>query len=352
LKFVKSDVAKYINAWELEPHYVSQGSQKNFVHYTKKIRELVEKNKLPGENFYRKLIANAILFKTADKLFGRKGVDAIGDTSIKALTVAYTVSYFHFLTNNRLDLWKIYETQRIDDTLTAHLKKLLVFVYEHIVSEASNSLISEYAKRESSWKKLQAAQYYENLPELLSDCLISEEERDYREKEKEIEVNNAEGNIFTVSEIYRLGLKFWEGLKTYVSKHQPEDLSYMNAFDVYEKIKKGKNLMPKDITFAKKILKLTAEKPELIDEIKSLSTMEETDTVEIKFIYDKLLLLSKEDWDRIIAVAERTKIFTSIELDNILSVRSSIVKKEGIKEQALLHAYESMKKLKRFGIKI
>ena len=34
-KFVKSDVAKYINIWELEPHFVSQGAQKNFIHYTK-----------------------------------------------------------------------------------------------------------------------------------------------------------------------------------------------------------------------------------------------------------------------------------------------------------------------------
>jgi hypothetical protein len=70
---------------------------------------------LPGENFYRKLIANAILFKTIDQLFGRKGVNAIGDTSLKALSVAYTVSYFHYLTNNRIDLWKIYEEQKIDD---------------------------------------------------------------------------------------------------------------------------------------------------------------------------------------------------------------------------------------------
>ena len=115
-KFVKSDIAKFINIWELEPHFVSQGSQKNFIHYTKKITELVNKNKLPSENFYRKLIANAILFKTTDKLFGRKGVNAIGEnTSIKSFSVAYTDSFFHFLTENRFDLWKLYEEPKIDD---------------------------------------------------------------------------------------------------------------------------------------------------------------------------------------------------------------------------------------------
>ena len=150
LKFVKSDIAKFINIWEQEPHIVSLGSQKNFIHYTKKINDLVAKNRMPGENFYRKLIANAILFKTTDKLFGRKGMDAIGDTSMKALTVAYTLSYFHFLTDNRLNLWKIYEEQKIEEVLQGAIKKLLIFVYDHIIRESQNSLVSEYAKRVSS----------------------------------------------------------------------------------------------------------------------------------------------------------------------------------------------------------
>ncbi len=172
LKFVKSDIAKFINGWELEPHFVAQGSQKNFIHYTKKITDLVSKNKLPGENFYRKLIANAILFKTIDQLFGRKGVNAIGDTSLKALSVAYTVSYFNFLTNNRIDLWKIYEEQKIDDFLNNHLSKLLGFVYNHIITEASGSLISDYANRQSSWEKLKNTSYSEDLIKTLNSYLI------------------------------------------------------------------------------------------------------------------------------------------------------------------------------------
>ena len=207
LKFVKSDIAKFINGWELEPHYVAQGSQKNFIHYTKKITDLVSKNKLPGENFYRKLIANAILFKTIDQLFGRKGVNAIGDTSLKALSVAYTVSYFHFLTNNRIDLWKIYEEQKIDDFLKNHLSKLLDFVYNHIITEASGSLISEYAKRQSSWEKLKNTPYSEDLIKTLNSYLISEEEKIQRENEKEIDTNSVEDSVFIVSEIQKNGLK-------------------------------------------------------------------------------------------------------------------------------------------------
>jgi hypothetical protein len=352
LKFVKSDIAKFINGWELEPHYVAQGSQKNFIHFTKKITSLVSKNKLPGENFYRKLIANAILFKTIDHLFGRKGVNAIGDTSLKALSVAYTVSYFHYLTNNRIDLWKIYEEQKIDGFLNKYLSKLLGFVYNHIITEASGSLISEYAKRQSSWEKLKNTSYSEDLINTLNSYLISEEEKLQRENEKEIDTNSVEDSVFIISEIQKLGLKFWDGFLQYIDKNKPDGFDWSIAFDLVGRLSESKNLTLREITFGKKVLDYIQTSPQLIDEVKALSKLEETDIVELKFIYDKLLLVSKDDWKRIIDVANQTKIFNNLELSNVKSVQTSLLKKEKVKEQALIRAYESIKKLKKFGIKV
>lgn len=352
LKFVKSDIAKFINGWELEPHFVAQGSQKNFIHYTKKITDLVSKNKLPGENFYRKLIANAILFKTIDQLFGRKGVNAIGDTSLKALSVAYTVSYFHYLTNNRIDLWKIYEEQKIDDFVSGHLSKLLVFVYNHIINEASGSLISEYAKRGTSWEKLKNTVYSENLVSVLNEYLISEEEKIQRENEKEIDTNNIEDSVFIISEIQKMGLKFWDGFRIYIDTNKPDGFDWSIAFDLVNKLRNSKNLSSREIVFGKRALDFIQENFQLVEEVKSLSKLEETEIVEVKFIYDKLLLVSKDNWKRIIDVASQTKIFNNLELANVKSVQTSLVKKENVKEQALIKAYESIKKLKKFGIKI
>lgn len=351
-KFVKSDVAKFINTWELEPHFVSQGSQKNFVQYTKKIKELVDKNKLPGENFYKKLIANAIIFKTTDKLFGRKGVDAIGDTNLKAFTVAYTVSYFHYLTKKRIDLWKIYNEQKLNEKIISQLRKLIAFVLEHLQREASGQLISEYAKRETSWNKLKETEYPENLLEILEADIVSEEERDLREKEKENSQNPAEDYIYKVGKIYKLNLKFWDGLKQYIENNKHEELPYMSAYDVWVCIKKAKNLTNKEINFGQKILTLLEKKPELIDDIKELSNLEETETIELKDIYDRLARLTKNEWERVFAIAEHKQVFANVEMANIKSVSNSLTKKEIIKEQAILHAYESLKKLNRFGIKI
>jgi len=350
LKFVKSDIAKFINGWELEPHFVAQGSQKNFIHYTKKITDLVGKNKLPGENFYRKLIANAILFKTIDQLFGRKGVNAIGDTSLKALTVAYTVSYFHYLTNNRIDLWKIYEEQKIDDFLNNHLSKLLGFVYNHIITEASGSLISEYAKRQSSWEKLKNTPYSEDLIKTLNSYLISEEEKIQRENEKEIDTNSVEDSVFIISEIQKMGLKFWDGFRLYIDKEKPNGFGWEIAFDLLNNLRKNKNLATREISFGKKALEFLQLNPMLIDEIKALSKIEDIEIIEVKFIYDKLLLLSKDDWKRILDVADKTKIFNSLELANVKAVQNSFLKKENIKEQALIKAHESLKKLRKFNL--
>jgi hypothetical protein len=350
LKFVKSDIAKFINGWELEPHYVAQGSQKNFIHYTKKITDLVSKKKLPGENFYRKLIANAILFKTIDQLFGRKGVNAIGDTSLKALSVAYTVSYFHYLTNNRIDLWKIYEEQKIDDFLKNQLSQLLIFVYNHIITEASGSLISEYAKRQSSWDKLRNTMYSEDLIKTLNSYLISQEEKIQRENEKEIDTNSVEDSVFIISEIQKMGLKFWDGFSKYIDINKPDGFDWSIAFDLLSRLSKSKNLTSREITFGKKVLDYIQTSSQLIDEVKALSKLEETEIVEVKFIYDKLLLVSKDDWKRIIDLANQTKIFNNLELANVKSVQASLTKKEKVKEQAILRAYESLKKLKKFNI--
>jgi hypothetical protein len=352
LKFVKSDVAKFINLWELEPHFVSQGSQKNFIHFTKKINILVSKNKLPGENLYKKLIANAILFKSIDKLFGRKNVDAIGDTNLKSFVVAYTLSYFHYLTDNRLDLWKIYEHQKMDDALTNHFKKLLVFVYDHLVKEANNSLISEYAKRESSWNKLKESPYSEDVQEVVATYLISSEEKENRENEKEIDTNNEENRLFIISEIHNFGLKFWDGFCIYLAKYSLEDFSRHSVEEVLKAIQKNKNLLPRDITVGKKVIQYVAENPSFLEETKALSKFENQESVEIKFMFDRLKLLSKDDWKKIIDLANQTRIFTIPELGNVKSIQLVLAKNEQIKEQSLMKAFESLLKLKKFGIKV
>ena len=350
-KFVKSDIAKFINCWELEPQYVSLGAQKNFIYYTKKINDLVKKNQLPGENFYKKLIANAIVFKIVDNLFGRKNVNAIGDTNLKSFSVNYTVSFFHYLSENRLDLWKIYEEQKIETNLQTVLKQLLVFVYTHLINSSKNSLTSEYAKNENSWNRLKQENYILDLPSI-DNYLISKEEAERREKEKDLNENNIEDTLFLKSEIAGLGIKFWDGFQKYIDQNHQVNIDYINVFDLVKKLKENKNLSSVDISTGKKGLDFVHENPHLREEIKSLSYLEEIKTLELKAIYDRLKLLSKEERSKIIALGEQTKIFTFLELANLKSLFNSFNKNENTKEQSILKGYDSIKKLKKFGINL
>jgi hypothetical protein len=349
-KFVKSDVAKYINIWELEPHYVSQGAQKNFIHYTKKVNELVKKNKFPGENFYKKLIANAILFKAVDKLFGRKNIDAIGDTNLKSFTVAYTLSYFHYLTDNRLDLWKIYDEQRVDSRIVNELHKLIIFVYNQLVKSSNNSLISEYAKRESSWKLLKDENYKINFEQYL-DCFIAREQVSEREIETEEIDNKSEKNLMNINKILGLGNKFWDGASKWSMNIEALKEFSTDTWEISNKIKKSKNLNSRDITIGNKVLSYIEENNITIDFIKSLSNEIEVEVIDIKALYDRLKLISKNEWSKIFDLGEQTKIFDNLELLNLKSVQKSISKSESIKEVNIINALKSIKKLEKFGLK-
>jgi len=216
----------------------------------------------------------------------------------------------------------------------------------------NNSLISEYAKRPTSWDKLKNTKYSENLISILDSYLVTEEEKTQRENEKEIDTNNVEDTVFLISEIQKMGLKFWDGFKIYIDKNKLEDFDYMLMFDLFKKLKEQKNMSTREMSFGKKVLDFVMINPTLVEEIKSLSKLEVTAVIEVKFIYDKLLFISKDDWKRIIDLAGQTKIFNNLELANVKSVQISLSKKENVKEQALLKCYESLKKLKKFGIKI
>jgi len=348
-RFVKSDVAKFIHLWEQEPWYVSQGSQRNFIQFIRKITVQINKNILPGENYYKKLIACAIVYRTVDEQFGRKGSNAIGDTNLKSFAVAYAISYFHWLTGNRLDLWKIYEEQIVSDELIRLFRELLEYVYNHLVNAAGQSLISEMVKRESTWTNLKAADGFDISRFTISHMLIPAEQ--IAERETETENPDSENELLRVTEITGLGLRFWDGLKLQAADTPLLKELEFGIWDVLGKIKLRKNLTRGDIRTGSRILEMIESAIIIPDETRLLSSAEEILQTDLKEIYDRLLRIKKEEWSRIIDLAEQRKIFGYPELSNIKSVQRAIQNKTRPKEDQLAGAHESLLKLrKKFGV--
>ena len=85
--FTKVELAKYINCFEevyegsklvISPHIVVRGSEKNYAQFIAKV--LPTNPKKITNIYFEDTIAKAILFKTADKLYGTKNT---GNTSVR-----------------------------------------------------------------------------------------------------------------------------------------------------------------------------------------------------------------------------------------------------------------------------
>lgn len=248
-------------------------------------------------------------------------------------------------------MWKIYDEQYVDEKVLTELKKLIVFVYVFLIRSSNNSLISEYAKRESTWKLLNE-QSFELDFESIGSLLVSKEEVFFRELENEIVENISENNLMKISKILGYGNRFWDGL----SKFSLSDL-FLNSFstDIWEisnKIKRDKNLNSRDISIAMKILRIIEENKIDIESVKELSNQIEKELTDIKAVYDRLKLIKKSEWSKIFDLGEQTKIFDNLEILNLKSVYRSITKNELVKEINLLNALKSIRKLRRFGLLI
>jgi hypothetical protein len=144
--------------------------------------------------------------------------------------------------------------------------------------------------------------------------------------------------------------QMWLDMRNYIDKNNLVDFDWSICLELVTKIRNKKNLSIREISFGKRTLEYIKENPIIIDEIKALSKLEETEIIEVKFIFDKLQLLTKEEWKRIIDLATQTNLFNNLELANVKQVQNSLQKKEIVKEQTILKCYESLLKLKKFNI--
>ena len=80
-----------MNIYKRFPYHVSKGAQKNYNFYLREAEKEFKKKK-PGKVNWEDIVANALLFKAADRLFGRKNQNPIGDTNIKSHTVVFIVA--------------------------------------------------------------------------------------------------------------------------------------------------------------------------------------------------------------------------------------------------------------------
>lgn len=149
-KITKTDLAKYAHAWAGKPQLVSLGSQKNFERFMGDVSSGAVP--VPDVTAYKRLIAQAILFKAVHKV-----VQSGGYQSFRANIDAYTVASLSRLAQGRLSLDTVWQRQGVSSELSEWIADLARSVDKALRTGAGARMVSEWAKKDECWQAISAA---------------------------------------------------------------------------------------------------------------------------------------------------------------------------------------------------
>jgi hypothetical protein len=141
-RFSKTDLAKYLNAWDGAPHLVSFGNQKNFQAFMQGLKEAHPEGFVPDAPWFRAFVAKAILFRTVQKIIRDAKFPAY-----QANIAAYSVSALSWRTGGRIDFELVWAAQSISAPLRAMMLEWAQLVDEALRETAGTRMPSEWAKK-------------------------------------------------------------------------------------------------------------------------------------------------------------------------------------------------------------
>lgn len=153
-RLTKTDLAKYLNAWDQKPDVVSLGSQKNFDRFMSSLSASDGQDlKLPTTADFKSMIAKAKLYREAQKVI-RPMFQAF-----QANITAYTVSVTSLLIGDSIDFEKIWNNQSISPQLLLQIETWARQVSEVLHESSGGRMISEWAKKPECKNAVFSASY-------------------------------------------------------------------------------------------------------------------------------------------------------------------------------------------------
>jgi hypothetical protein len=150
-KFTKTDLAKFENTWNEEPHLVSRGAEKNFTEWT--LARVDEGWPVADEAFFRHLVAKAILFRRSEQI-----VTAQEYPGYRAQIVTYSIAWLARHSGHRIDLHGIWSTQTLPSKLSQAVDAVAHAARKHITNPPGGRNITEWCKKEECWIEFRAQQ--------------------------------------------------------------------------------------------------------------------------------------------------------------------------------------------------
>jgi hypothetical protein len=141
-RFSKTDLAKFLNAWDGLPHVVALGNQKNFQYFMQALKEQYPNGYTPDEAWYRAFIAKAILYRAVESI-----VKARKFPAYRANITTYTVAAISWKSGGRIDFDRIWSNQALSPELESMIDNWVPEIEQELRRSAGSRMPSEWAKK-------------------------------------------------------------------------------------------------------------------------------------------------------------------------------------------------------------
>lgn len=296
--FNKEKLAKYINAYQeitdgkkilIGPHYVVRGEQKNYVQFMNYSLE-----KKLNNVYFEDTVAKAILYQTAEKVYGTKP-NAIGD--MRSMTVPYAITLLNHYTKNQIDLYKIWKNQEVSSSLKKLLHEMMSAIEPYIKQIGPGGRYEEWAKKEDCWLQVKNNDFDFDLTGIKQDLIdkknppkriiISDDETEIQKRQEEIE------------KIKSIPTAIWKKIEEW--GRETDNLSNNQqsiAWNLSLKVRNNSAILANEIANGISIIEKVIDKaPELLFEIDELAESNSDNNGKAPEI--TLALIKKMvDWDR------------------------------------------------------
>ena len=213
MKFSLTDMAKYINAADMLPHFVSWGGEVNAAHFHTNMEKQWEKDdSVFNELYYKELIGKKILFEhighvVSNQLWYQE------KRAYRPQLIAYTFSRLVLAAKARglkLNYRKMWDLQSIPECLDEDIAQIAKLVFDAIYDDNRvNAHIETYCKKVECWNVISRIPY--ELSEQSRDALVDENELKVEKAraKKEQKFNSSIQDEIT---IFQQGATYWESL--------------------------------------------------------------------------------------------------------------------------------------------
>jgi hypothetical protein len=147
-KFSKTDLAKFLHAWDGLPHFICRGAEKNFTEFARRLAE--ESEPVVNVTYFQRVVAKAILWRVAEAQF-----DELGLKSFRAIAVAYSVAWLAEKSERRIDLDGIWRRQALTKSTVSALGAVLPVARKFVDEVAGRSGVNPEGppKTEKYWEE-------------------------------------------------------------------------------------------------------------------------------------------------------------------------------------------------------